>query len=206
MTLKDILRQTNMKDFFTQVRVSIEGIPGFRYVFMRILSNLLLFVALILCYDGILDTSLARHLPGWLILCPILGVFPFYYMHLSQRDYIDDHRRAFLMLGLALSVGIQLLLIWAVGADWSLFWTFYLPLSIALIGLIMGRHFIMTIYRNLIIYYVVCMATFIGIWLPLMLPWMGITAWYPVLYTFIAMFLQFYGTYRLIQKKLMHFI
>jgi hypothetical protein len=204
--LKEIFSQKNLRNFLIQVQVTIRGIPGFRYVIMRILANLLMFIALIVCFDVFIDAiKVSQHSP-WLSLGPIVGIIPFYYMHLTQNDYIDNHRRPFLFLGLISGFGILIVIFWILTNSWELFWKIYLPLSIAMMALIIGRHFVLSIYAVQKYYYVICLAIFFGLWLGFGIPWIGLQIFHPIWWVIIGIVFHAYGEVSLISKSLMHYI
>lgn len=204
--LKEIFSQKNLRNLLTQVQVTIRGIPGFRYVMMRILANLLMFIALIVCFNVFITAIRTSQHSPWLLLGPIVGIMPFYYMHLTQNDYIDNHRRPFLFLGLIIGLGILNIIFWILANSWALFWKIYLPLSIAMMALIIGRHFVLSIYAIQKYYYVIYLILFFGLWLGFGIPWIGLQILQPVWWVIIGIGFHAYGEIRLINKRLMHYI
>ena len=206
MDIKETNIFKNPQEYFSQWKEKINGIPGFRYIFMRILANIFMFIALVVCFTEMIGAITRFDHSNWLIAGPFLAIMPFYLMHLTQNDFIDNHRIWFLVIGFFSGFGLLFGLFLLVDAPLDLFLTFYSPLSFAIMGLIVGRHFVLSIYRVQKKYYMICLLCFFGFWIGIGWPWMGPTVLSSVVITLFAVLLNAYGEYRLCERKLMHFL
>jgi hypothetical protein len=200
------INQKSQSYSWAYLKERIDGIPGFRYVFMRIYANILMFIALIFCFADMISAITASNHSNWLILGPFLAVLPFYFMHLSQNDFIDNQRALFLIIGFLSGFGLLAGLFYFTKASFELFLSFYAPISFAIMGLIIGRHYVLSIYRVQKKYYFISLTCFFTFWLAIGWPLMGANVLTSVIITAVAVLLNAYGEYRLCERRLMHFL